>query len=169
MIHSDTVVSLGSFSKILAPGLRLGWIQAGPRLRDRLLRSGLLSSGGSVSHYSSHIVRSALDLGLQAHLEDLRRRFRTRLEAMEDALQAEFGQTASWRRPEGGYHFWIRLDDGVDTTLHREEARRRGAGFQPGSLFSCHGRLRNFLRLSFAHFGEDEIREGVARCRQSLA
>jgi len=166
MIEGDTVLSLGSFSKILAPALRLGWIQAGPGLLRRLVENGFVNSGGSINHYASHIVRHAIDLGLQhAHLTELRRTYRHRVEVMQDALQAQFGDLATWQRPDGGYFFWLRLDDDVDTERVRDRARQLRTGFQPGPVFSSGGRLRNFLRLSFAHYGEDDIREGVARMR----
>jgi DNA-binding transcriptional MocR family regulator len=166
MIEGDTVLSLGSFSKILAPALRLGWIQAGPGLRRRLVKNGFVNSGGSINHYASHIVRHAIDLGLQhAHLIELRRTYRDRVEVMQDALQAQFGDLATWQRPDGGYFFWLRLDDDVDTERLRDRARELQTGFQPGPLFSSDGRLRNFLRLSSAHYCEGDIREGVARMR----
>jgi 2-aminoadipate transaminase len=166
MIESDTVLSLGSFSKILAPAMRLGWIQTGPGLRKRLLDNGFIVSGGSVSHYSSHIVRHAIDLGLQrAHVMELKRTYRRRVEAMQDSLQSQFGDLAIWQRPDGGYFFWLRFDDQVDTARFRDRARELQTGFQPGSVFSSDGRLSNFLRLSFAHYDEDDIREGIARMR----
>jgi 2-aminoadipate transaminase len=166
MIESDTVLSLGSFSKILAPALRLGWIQTGPGLRRRLLENGFINSGGSISHQSSHIVRHAIDLGLQgAHVRELRRVYRGRVEAMQDSLRSHFGELATWQRPDGGYFFWLRFDDDVDTALLRDRAGELETGFQPGSVFSSDGKLRNFLRLSFAHYHEDEIREGIARMR----
>jgi len=166
MIESDTVLSLGSFSKILAPAMRLGWIQTGPRLRKRLLENGFVNSGGSISHYSSHIVRHAIDLGLQqAHVKELKRTYRGRVEAMQDSLQTQFGDLAIWQRPDGGYFFWVRFADGVDTATFRDRARELQAGFQPGSVFSSDGGLGNFLRLSFAHYDEDDIREGIARIR----
>ena len=85
MLENDTVLSIGSFSKILAPGMRVGWIQSGPKLRSRLLESGFVNAGGSVSHYASHIVRHAIDLGLQQTLvRELRRAYRNRVEAMQD-------------------------------------------------------------------------------------
>lgn len=166
MIESDTVLSLGSFSKILAPGLRLGWIQTSPVLRDRLIENGFVVSGGSINHYSSHIVRHVIDLGLQhAHVEQLKREYRKRVEAMQDSLQAHFGDLATWQRPDGGYFFWLRFGDDVDTGSFRVRAAELQTGFQPGSKFSSDGGLSNFLRLSFAHYGEDDIREGVARMR----
>ena len=166
MIDAETVISLGSFSKILAPAMRLGWIQTSPGLRERLLENGFVNSGGSINHFSSHIVRHAIDLGLQqVHVEKLRHTYRHRVEAMHDSLQSEFGDVATWRRPEGGYFFWIRLADGLDTASLRERAREHQTGFQPGSVFSSTGKFGNFLRLSFAHYGEDDIREGIARLR----
>jgi DNA-binding transcriptional MocR family regulator len=166
MIESDTVLSLGSFSKILAPAMRLGWIQTGPGLRRRLLENGFVNSGGSINHYSSHIVRHAIDLGLlQAHVRELRRAYGSRVEAMQDALRSQFGELATWERPDGGYFFWLRFADGIDTSAVRDRARSLETGFQPGSVFSCSGRLENFVRISFAHYDEEDIREGVARLR----
>jgi 2-aminoadipate transaminase len=166
MIESDTVLSLGSFSKILAPALRLGWIQTGPELRKRLLENGFINSGGSINHHSSHIVRHAIDLGLQrSHLSELRRTYRGRVEAMHHSLEAHFGELATWQRPDGGYFFWLRFGDEVDTGAFRERARELQTGFQTGTVFSSEGKLQNFLRLSFAHYGEEDIREGIARLR----
>jgi len=170
MIESDTVLSLGSFSKILAPGVRLGWIQTSPRMRKRLVTAGFVNSGGSINHFSSHIVRHAIDLGLQqAHVRMLQRTYRSRVEAMHDALQSHFGELATWQRPDGGYFFWLRFADDVDTALVRQRARELQTGFQPGAVFSNDGGLGNFLRLSFAHYAEDDIREGIARLRPLFA
>lgn len=166
MIESDTVLSLGSFSKILAPAMRLGWIQTGPELRRRLLENGFINSGGSINHYASHIVRHAIDMGLQRkHVGELRRAYRSRVEVMQDSLQSTFGDLATWRRPDGGYFFWLRFAAAVDTAALRERAGELQTGFQHGSVFSRDGRLSNFLRLSFAHYDEDDIREGIARLR----
>ncbi len=166
MIEGDTVLSLGSFSKILAPGVRLGWIQTGPGLRKRLLDNGFIESAGSISHYSSHIVRHAIDLGLQrTHVQELQRTYRRRVEAMQDALQSQFGDLATWQRPDGGYFFWLHFEDHVDTASLCDRARELQTGFHPGSASSSDGRFSNFLRLSFAHYDEDDIREGIARMR----
>ena len=166
MSDSGAVVSLGSFSKILAPGMRLGWIQTGDTLRSRLMASGFVNSGGSINHISSHLVRSAIDLGLQqAHVDKLRSAYRSRVEAMDSTLREEFGGLARWQRPGGGYFFWLEFDPAIDTTPLRDKARERETGFQPGTVFSSAGGLRNYLRLSFAHYREDDIIEGIRRLR----
>ncbi len=112
---SGTVLSLGSFSKILAPGLRLGWIQGrADRLRP-LAQCGLLDSGGGLNPFTAAIVRSALELGLQQqHLDRLRRVYAGRLAALDAALQRDLAGRLVYRRPEGGFFIWARLADGQD-------------------------------------------------------
>jgi len=169
MAGQGNVLSLGSFSKILAPGLRLGWIQTSPPLIEKLLDSGAVNSGGSLNHFTSHIVRHAIELGLQqSFLEELRQIYRSRVQAMDTALNEHFGDLASWHRPEGGYFFWLKFSKAVDTTALRRKAGEYQTGFQPGESFSSSGGLRNYLRLSFAHYDEADIQEGVARLGQLL-
>lgn len=164
---AKNVLSLGSFSKILAPGMRLGWIQTSQALRQRLSNSGFINSGGSVNHYSSHIVRLALDRGLQEqHVTNLRQAYRSRVDAMDHALKQHFGGIAQWARPDGGYFFWLTFDAAVDTTPLRNPARELETGFQPGAVFSSRDELHNNLRLSFAHYSEPDIAEGIRRLRQ---
>ncbi len=164
MAEHNTVLSLGSFSKILAPGMRVGWIQAGPKLRDELLSGGAVASGGSFNHFTSHIIRHAIDLGLQqSHLEGLRFTYRRRLETMDLSLQRHLGDRLSWQRPDGGYFFWLKLLSGADTRPLRQLAIEQQTGFQPGQVFSSSGGLKDYLRLSFAHYDNADIEEGVRR------
>ena len=166
MTASDRVVSLGSFSKILAPGMRLGWIQTSKGLRNKLMAAGFINSGGSINHISSHIVRQTINNGsLASHVKKLQRVYRGRVEAMDDALHEHFSSIAEWTRPDGGYFFWVRFDESLDTTPLRDKARELETGFQCGAAFSTNGQLSNYLRLSFAHYNEDDIREGIARMR----
>ena len=165
-VNSEAVISLGSFSKILAPGLRLGWVQASASRCDRLLTGGMINSGGSINHYASHVVRHAIGLGLlDEHLAQLRRKYGSRVAAMDIALKSEFGSMAEWLTPQGGYFFWVRFAEETDVTALRERARELETGFQPGDIFSVNGRLSNCLRLSFAHYDEAEIAEGIQRMR----
>jgi DNA-binding transcriptional MocR family regulator len=166
MTDSGVVVSMGSFSKILAPGMRLGWLQAPESLLQRIMRIGLIHSGGCINHISSHIVRHALENGLlDAHIDKLRAAYRSRVEAMDQALAEHFGGIAEWTRPDGGYFVWLRLDESIDTTPLKQKALELETGFTAGALFSGRAALKNYLRLSFAHYSEDDIREGIARLR----
>ena len=87
---------------------------------------------------------------------------------MDTALHEHLGGRAHWLRPGGGYFFWLALDEGVDTAALRELAAGYEVGFQPGTNFSSCGGLRNCLRLSFAHYGEEDIRTGIARLARLL-
>jgi 2-aminoadipate transaminase len=166
MVDTGRVLSLGSFSKILAPGLRLGWIQSSASLRSKAMAGGFINSGGSVNHISSLIVRQAIDNGsLDAHLQNLREVYRGRLASMDSALSEHFGDIAEWTRPDGGYFFWVRFDEAIDTTPLRKKARALQTGFQAGATFSTKDQLKNCIRLCFAHYHDDDIREGIARLR----
>jgi DNA-binding transcriptional MocR family regulator len=166
MVDSGRVVSLGSFSKILAPGMRLGWIQTSPHLRSRLMAGGFINSGGSVNHVGSLIIRQAIDNGsLDAHVRKLRTVYGGRVAAMDNALHEHFDGIAEWLRPAGGYFFWLRFDESIDTSPLQKKAAEHETGFEAGGAFSSKGQLKNFARLSFAHYDEDDIRDGIARLR----
>lgn len=166
MTASERVLSLGSFSKILAPAMRLGWIQSSENLLAKIVSNGFVNSGGCINHISAHIVRQAIESGaLAAHLELLRRTFRSRLETMHAALLEHFADIATWTKPTGGYFFWLTFDESVDTAVLRERAPSLETGFQHGAVFSTQGELSNCLRVCFAHYNEDDIREGIARMR----
>lgn len=167
MTDSGRVISLGSFSKILAPAMRLGWVQTSAAMRETLAENGFVNSGGCINHISAHIARQAVESGqLDRHIGSLRSIFRSRLEAMDSALEQHFADIASWTTPGGGYFFWLACNESVDTTELRERAPALETGFQDGAVFSTRGDFANCLRICFAHYGEDDIREGVTRLRQ---
>jgi len=167
MASTGHVLSLGSFSKILAPAMRLGWVQTSPKLLPKLFANGFVNSGGCINHISAHIVRQAMDSGaLGEHIEVLRDAFRSRLETMHNALLEHFSDLATWTKPAGGYFFWLQFDDSVDTGALKKAAAEHETGFQSGRVFSTQGQLNNYLRLSFAHYNEDDIRKGIERLRQ---
>ena len=160
-IDSGVVLSLGTFSKILAPGLRLGWIQASDELLDVLVARGQIASGGGLNPFTASLVAPILaDGGVDHYLRGLRVALQARLTAMDEALQTHL--EASYRRPESGYFFWLRFPDEVDTAALRPAAVAAGVGYQPGPVFSTEGSFANCLRLSFAHYDEADIRTAVA-------
>jgi len=163
-IGTGTVLSLGTFAKILAPGLRLGWIQTGPTSMQRLVDSGLLESGGGLNPFTSDMVRSAIELGLQEeHLNYLKASYRQRATALSTALHQHLPPSVTFAEPGGGFFIWLRFPEEVDTMELREEARRHNVSFEPGISFSSHQGLRNYARLSFAYYDLPEIEEGVQR------
>ena len=132
------LLSLGSFSKILAPGLRLGWIQAPPTLLRPLAECGMLDSGGGLNPFTSAVVRSAIESGLQdSHLQRLRLEYGSRLQAMASALERRMAGKVEFSTPDGGFFFWLRLTDGRDSAGLLPAAKANRTSFVPGSAFSA--------------------------------
>lgn len=169
LAEHGNVLSFGSFSKILGPGLRLGWIQTKPELMRILMASGALVSGGNFNHFTSHVVRQLIEKDqLASFVEHLRSNYAARAEAMDAALHTHFGNIATWQKPQGGYFFWLELPARFDTGEFQAAARGAGTGFLAGTACSTAGGLKNCLRLSFAHYAVPEIHEGVARLKRAF-
>jgi len=168
-ISEGSVFSLGSFSKILAPGLRLGWIHASPELLRPLTLCGMLDSGGGLNPFTSALVRSALESGLLLeHLERLRSAYRERLVAMRSVLRSELPGLLRFNEPQGGFFFWIALPEGVHAPDLLPKAEESKVSFIPGIRFSSCGGMGNYLRLSFSYYDPEELQEGVKRLAQVL-
>jgi 2-aminoadipate transaminase len=160
--ESERVLSLGSFSKILAPGLRLGWIQTTPALLERLTNYGIIASGGGLNPFTSAVVRSTLELGLQNnYVTHLKRLYRERSSLLVTSLREHFPDYTI-DDVQGGYFVWLKLPD-TDTLDLLKKATSNNVGFQPGVKFSSQGGLKNYLRLCFAFYDEERLREGVKR------
>jgi len=161
---SATVLSLGSFSKILAPGLRLGWIQTHPDLMKSLTTNGLVYSGGGLNPFTSAIVQSAFELGLQEkQLFHLQKVYWKRQNALNSALRENLNDSVSFVESGGGFFTWLQLPQRVDTEKLIPEAHQHDVSFAPGSFFSPRRDLKNYMRLSFAYYEEPELVVGAKR------
>jgi len=89
--------------------------------------------------------------------------YRNRVEAMNQALIEHLGDIARWQKPQGGYFFWLEMPEGFDAAAMRQKAPSFKTGFEAGSVFSSQGQFSHYIRLSFAHYNETQIDEGVAR------
>ena len=162
------VISLGSFSKILAPGLRLGWAQAEASRIRQLVKCGLLDSGGGMNPFTSAVVRGILENGgLEKHILGLRATYHARLAAMDAALR-RYLPGAQYMIPRGGYFFWVRLPEEADAEELLAKAREFKVGFRPGVRFSSQGGLRRYVRLSFSYYDSQDIEKGVKRLSNAL-
>ena len=164
----EQVISINSFSKILAPGLRMGWIQAHENMIRKLTRCGLLDSGGGMNPFTSAILQPYIEAGdLDGNIAALKMTYSTRLQAMTAALN-QYLPGAEYHPPQGGFFVWIHLP-GVDASALRPQARGSGVDFRPGPLFSSQDRLKEYLRLSFSYYDPEKIKEGVVRLGRCLS
>ena len=164
------VLSVGSFSKILAPGLRLGWIHGSPELVQRFANCGMVDSGGGLNPLTSSIVGTVLELGLQeSYLASLKETYGRRVTVLDESLQTQMGGEVAYRRPAGGFFFWVRLAGGLDAETLLPVARKMNTSFVPGVRFSSRGALRDYIRLSFAFYPDHRLETGIARLAKALA
>jgi len=169
-LGSGRVLSLGTFSKILAPGLRLGWIQAEMSLLQRLAKTAYVVSGGGLNPYASSIVQYVIEQGWQAeYLQTLRALYRERADVMHNALIRHFSKEISYKKPTGGYFFWLKFAPEIDTTQFLNKARDLKVGFRAGSAFSVSGGQKNFMRLSFAFYDADRIEVGIETLAHAIS
>ncbi len=162
------VFSVRTFSKIVAPGLRVGWVDADPRLQQLLINAKQAMDTCTNLPAQRLLTRFLADGLLEDHLQTQRAEYRRRKHAMQDALAEHLGDIARWTDPEGGFFLWVTLTNGVDTQELFEVALAEGVAFIPGSAFSAAGRFRDALRLCFASTAPDRTREGVVRLRRAI-
>lgn len=163
------VVRLGSFAKTLAPGLRLGWIDAPADLREVLAADGVLESGGCVSQFSAHVVAALLAAGVYgAHVAALRLAYASRRDALAAALGEHLPAGCSFTVPAGGFFIWVTLPDGLTASSLLPVAERHRVGFAPGSRFCTDGDDRG-LRLAFSLYDEASLTQGGRRLGAAIA
>lgn len=167
-IDSEHVVSLGSFSKIMAPGLRLGWMQANAKIIQRFVLSGLMDSGGGLNPFTSAILRGIVESGgLEKNIGRLKSVYRDRIRAMDEALRRHIPE-AEYVLPSGGYFFWLKFPGSMDLGALRKGASAFHVDFRQGELFSSRGGLKNYMRLCFVMYEAHQIEEGIKRLMQCL-
>ena len=163
------VVSLGSFSKILSPGLRLGWVHASPEIIQRFVNSGVAASGGGLNHFATNLAHATLEMGLlQENINTLRRVYGQRHDDVADLLRAELSETVSFTPPGGGYFYWLNLNDGIDADALLPSAREIGVSYRPGTAFSASGAFADALRISISLYETDELAEGIRRLAAAI-
>ena len=162
-IHSydDTglVLYSGSFSKILAPGVRLGWLVAPPDLVPRInaLHYGL-PTAQLAAMATLYYMRDHMD----EHIAELADIFKSKRDTMLGAVGESMGSAVVASRPSGGLFLWLRMREGVNTVELLDKARERGVAYGTGQQFSAGGEANNYLRLAFGHHNHQEIRDGIA-------
>ena len=159
----EYVIYLGTFSKILSPGLRLGWASA-PRPVLGKLNLGKQGADLCSSTFAQAFVAAYFAAqDWRAYVASLAELYRRRRDTMLEALAEHLPPEAEWTRPEGGLFIWATLPDYIDTTDLLARALRENVAFVPGRAAYLDGRGGSEMRLNFSGVGEDDIREGVRR------
>ena len=159
------VIRLGSFSKILAAGLRLGWIMAEPEVIRRIVSCGLKGNEGGANSLVAHVVAAFCQEGwLEPHIAQLVARYRARRDTLLAALEQEMPDSVRWTRPAGGFFIWLTLPEPLEAEAVLAVATERGVLFAPGVRFFAEvseGGGRRNLRLPFSFLSEAQMAEGV--------
>ena len=162
-------VYLGSFSKVLAPGLRLGYLVAPKAIYPKLLQAKQAADLHTPGFNQRVVYEVIKDGFLREHVPTIRARYKLQRDAMSAALSAHMPAGTKWQVPVGGMFFWLQLPAHIDATPLLPKAVAAGMAFVPGSTFFPHGGHANTLRLSFVTATPEQIHTAVAALAQVLA
>ncbi len=163
----ESIIYLGTFSKIFSPGLRIGWVVAPRPIIDKLIFAKQAADLCSSSFTQRVIAEYFLNYPWKIHLNRLVGLYRERRNAMVDALKEFLPTEASWTNPQGGLFLWAKLPDYVDTTEMLAEAINEAkVSYVPGRAFFADRSGKNCMRLNFSYPDAEEIHEGVKRLSQ---
>lgn len=159
MDDAGLVIYTGTFSKIMAAGMRLGWCVGPAPLIERMAK---LKADGGTSPFASNVAAEYAASGeLAEHVVELVGIYRTRRDTMIDALTSEMPDGVEWSVPNGGFFLWLTLPEGVNAVSMLPEARAHGVDFLPGTGCYFDGTGRQNIRLSYSFADEEAIRRGI--------
>jgi DNA-binding transcriptional MocR family regulator len=166
-IDEARALYLGTFSKSVVPGFRIGWVVA-PREVIAALASMKQTEDLQAGMLAQACLADVFETMLSAHAERLRAAYRRRRDAMIDALAGAAGNLATWSVPSGGFFLWLTLPEGFDTSAMLPRAARNGVTYVPGRAFYHDGGGANRLRLSYSSAPPERIGEGVRRLVETI-
>ena len=172
-VEFRAVVSVSSFTKILAPALRVGWIEtADSVLRQKFSKRGYIISGGNSCGFSANIVCEAIKQAeTESFMNDLKGSYASRSAVLCDKLERE-GCGWEFEKPSGGYFVWIKLPEGVTSKSLEPYARHLKVSYLAGERCAankaCEEDLERYIRLCFAHLSSSEIQEGVSKLSEAV-
>ncbi len=168
LCYTGNVIYLSTFSKILAPGLRVAWVVAPPNVIRKLVlaKQGADLQTATLSQMVIHeIARGGF---IDRHIKTIREVYGARRDAMLSAMQEHFPRSVKWTKPEGGLFLWGILPEGVNAKHVLEAAVQEKVAFVPGAPFYPNGRGENTMRLNFSNMPIVKIHDGIARLGRVL-
>lgn len=167
--HPEGCIYLGSFSKVLAPGLRLGYVVAPKAIMPKLLQAKQAADLHSPSFNQRMVAEVLKDGFLERHVPTIRALYKRQCAAMLDALKTEMaGLNVQWNSPDGGMFLWVRLPEGMNAVELLPKAVDKGVAFVPGAAFYASEPDPRALRLSFVTASVEQIHIGVAALAQAI-
>ncbi|XP_070531720.1 2-aminoadipate transaminase-like [Ptychodera flava] len=157
--YVGNVISNGSFSKILGPGLRIGWMEASLKVLDLIENSAFTRSAGGWNNYTSAILASALELGLVSkHLLNIRRKYRNNLDCLYQTFTGDMPSGVKILKPQGGYYIWIEFPENIDAEKLRKYCEKEyDVCFAPGKKYSPSGSFSNCARITITYYEKDVL------------
>lgn len=166
--NENYVVVLGTFSKLLCPGLRLAWMMAPREYMDRFVVAKQSMDLCSPS-FTQLIVSEYMSRGLMPpQIEKIRRLYGRKLEVMLTALDGDMPEGVEWSRPEGGLFLWMKLPEKMSANELFPRAIEKKVAYVVGSAFHCNGKGQNTMRLNFSYCTEQQINEGTNRLASTI-
>ncbi|MFN8616138.1 MAG: PLP-dependent aminotransferase family protein [Dehalococcoidia bacterium] len=165
--NGDHGIKVSSFSKIIATGLRMGWIMGPPALVSRI--AALRYDMGSSPFLGRVIAEMMRNGDLDRHITNLRRTYLKKLERVEDALAKYTASYATYTRPLGGFFLWLQLRPDINAREVQMAANERGVVIGQGPQYFADGKTTNHIRLAFSYVAMEEIEEGIHRLGEAMA
>jgi 2-aminoadipate transaminase len=167
-LHKENTIYMSTFSKILAPGLRLGWV-VGPQALISKLVQAKQATDLHTSTFIMMVVHEVMKQGLLTeHSKLIRKVYGERRHVMTDAMEEHFPDGVEWTKPQGGLFLWVTAPEQVNTMELIKKAIEHKVAFVPGTPFFPHGGGHNTMRLNFSNAQPDQMREGIKRLGATL-
>ena len=166
--YLENGVLFGSFSKIVSPGMRLGWIVANEEIMEKIIIAKQASDLHS-NYFTQRVVYQYLmDNNVDEHIEKIKEMYRNQRNLMVSMIEEHFPENVKYTKPEGGMFLWVTLPEGLSSLDLFEIAIKENVAFVPGKAFFADGSGDNTLRLNFSNCDEEKIEEGIKRLGNAI-
>jgi 2-aminoadipate transaminase len=155
---SGSTMYLGTLSKIMGAGMRIGWLVASDEIVRRM---SVLKVDGGTNIFGSHVAAEWIPGNLDAHIARLKAIYHRRRDLMLAALERHMPAGTTWTTPDGGFFIWVTLPEGIDATRLLPQAKERGVEYLPGDTCYVDGSGKNQMRLSFSFARDEQIEPGI--------